>query len=286
MERKNLGILTTSNLSSMSETVTQTNEQSFKTDYALIIIAVVIVIGNSFVLWTVKSFSKRLVADIFISSLALLDITHTMTSILLAILFKWTLLQQQEEFTILCKIQAWFTVTTQTHSAFIVTLINVERLTAVSRPFFYKSCVNTHSAVKILILLLFVSICVASLPLIAWGNYVLLPKMALCIFAHDSDYAISILVIGYADFLIVFYCFFAIKISLKKFLERQARFAARRGAVVDLQARGVALSKTASLSFTQSQRLLKVTAMVSGLFYFSWLPLMVSQYTHKYTIQT
>ena len=277
MEKKNLSILTTLNLSSKTETVTQSNEEGFKTGYALIIIVVVIVIGNSFVLWTVKSFSKRLVADIFIFSLALLDILHTLTSILLAIIFKWTFLQNKE-FTILCKIQAWFTVTTQTQSAFIVTLINLERLTAVGRPFFYKTYVNMRMAVKILILLLFVSICVASLPLFAWGNYVLLPKMALCIFAHDSDYAIFILVIGFADFLVVFYCFFAIKISLKKFLERQARFAARRGAIVDLKARGVALTKTASLSFIQSQRLLKVTAMVSGLFYFSWLPLMVSNY--------
>ena len=228
METKNLSILTTLNLSSKMETVTQSEEEGFKTGYALIIIAVVIVIGNSFVLWTVKSFSKRLVADIFIFSLALLDILHTLTSILLAIIFKWTFLRNKQ-FTILCKIQAWFTVTTQTHSAFIVTLINVERLIAVGRPFFYKTYVNIRMAVKILVLLLFVSICVASLPLIVWGNYVSLPKMALCIFAHDSDYAIFILVIGYADFLVVFYCFFAIKISLKKFLERQARFAARRG---------------------------------------------------------
>ncbi len=274
MEMKNLSILMPLNLS--SKTGQQNEEEDFKTGYVLIIISVAIVIGNFFVLWTVRSFSKRLVTDIFICSLALLDITHTMTSILLAIIFKWTVIRHKKEFGVLCKIQAWFTVTTQIHSAFIVTLINLERLTAVSRPFFYKSYVNIRRAVKILIILLFVSICVSSLPLIAWGNYALLPKMALCIFSHDSDYAIFIVVIGYTDLLVVSYCFCAIKISLNKFMERQARFAARRGAIVDLQARGVALSKTASMSFIQSQRLLKVTAMISGLFYFSWLPLMVS----------
>ena len=277
----NLNILTALINLPSSKTETQSKdhkEERFETGYALIIISVVIVIGNSLVLWTVKSFSRRLVADIFISCLALLDIIHTMTSIVLAIVFKWTFLQQNKEFGILCKIQAWFTVTTQTHSAFIVTLINLERLTAVSRPFFYKSYVNTRMAVKVLILLLFISIFVSSLPLIAWGNYVLLPKMALCMFSHDSDYAILILVIGYADLLVVSYCFMAIKVSLKKFMQRQARFVARRGAIVDLQERGVTLTKTASHSFMQSQRMIKVTAMVSGLFYFSWLPLMVSRH--------
>lgn len=264
------------NFSSKKETQSGETEESFKTGYALVIISVAIVIGNSFVIWTVKSFGRRLVTDIFISSLALLDITHTMTSILLAIIFKWTSVENNEEFGILCKIQAWFTVTTQVQSAFIVTLINLERLTAVSRPFFYKSYVNNRRAIKTLIILLCISILVSSLPLIAWGNYVLLPKMSLCLFPHDSDYAILIVVIGYADMLVVSYCVLAIKISLKKFVNRQARFVARRGAIVDLQERGVVLTKTTSISFIQSQRLLKVTAMVSGLFYFSWLPLMVS----------
>ena len=276
METTNRTILMTSNFSSKTVTQSGEAEESFKTGYALVIISLAIVFGNSFVLWTVKCFGRRLVADIFISSLALLDITHTLTSILLAIIFKWTSVQYNEGFGILCKIQAWFTVTTQVQSAFIVTVINLERLTAVSRPFFYKSYVNTRRAIKALIILLFISIFVSSLPLIAWGNYVLLPKMSLCLFPHDSDYAILIVVIGYADMLIVSYCVLAIKISLKKFMKRQARFVARRGAIVDLQERGVALTKTTSISFLQSQRLLKVTAMVSGLFYFSWLPLMVS----------
>ena len=261
---------------SKAGTQSEETEESFKTGYALVIISLAIIIGNSFVLWTVKSFARRLVADIFISSLALLDITHTLTSILLAILFKWTSVQHNTEFGILCKIQAWFTVTTQVQSAFIVTVINLERLTAVSRPFFYKTYVNTRRAIKTLFILLSTSIFVSSLPLIAWGNYVLLPKMSLCLFPHDSDYAILIVVIGYADMLVVSYCVLAIKISLKKFMKRQARFVARRGAIVDLQERGVALTKTTSISIIQSQRLLKVTAMVSGLFYFSWLPLMVS----------
>ena len=276
METTNRTILMTLNVSSKTVKQSGEAEESFKTGYALVIISLAIVIGNSFVLWTVKCFGRRLVADIFISSLALLDITHTMTSILLAIIFKWTSVQYNEGFGILCKIQAWFTVTTQVQSAFIVTVINLERLTAVSRPFFYKSYVNTRRAIKALIILLFISIFVSSLPLIAWGNYVPLPKMSLCLFPHDSDYAILIVVIGYADMLIVSYCVLAIKISLKKFMKRQARFVARRGAIVDLQERGVALTKTTSISFLQSQRLLKVTAMVSGLFYFSWLPLMVS----------
>lgn len=270
-------ILTVFNLSS-TDTETQSQErENFKTGYALVIISVAIVIGNSLVLFTVKSFAKRLVADIFISSLALLDIIHTITSILLAILFKWTLIKQSERFGALCKTQAWITVTTQIHSAFIVTVINLERLTAVSRPFFYKSYVNTRRAVKTLVMLLLFSISISSLPLIAWGKYVLLPKMSLCLFYHDSDFAIIIVIIGYTDFLVVSYCFVAIKISLKKFMERQARFVARRGAIVDLQAGGIAqkMTKSASKSFIQSQRLLKVTAMVSGLFYFSWLPLMV-----------
>ena len=285
METSNQSILITpSNLLSNTETQFNGNGETFQTGYALIIVSVMIVIGNSFVLWTVKCFKKRLVADIFICSLALLDIVHTMSSVLLAIIFKWSLIQDSKKFEALCKTQAWFTVTTQIHSAFIVTLINLERLTAVSRPFFYKSCVTTYRAVKVVIILLFISICISSLPLIAWGNYVLLPRMSLCLFPHNGHYAIIILVIGYVDFLAVSYCVLSIKISLKKFINRQERFAARRGAIVDLQTGGVELTKTATMSFLQSQRLLKVTAIVSGLFYFSWLPLMVSIYKYYFNI--
>ena len=156
---------------------------------------------------------------------------------------------------------------------FIVTLITLERFVAVSRPFFYKTHANPA--------LFLVSVLISSAPLLGWDQYVSFPKVAVCMFPYDGSYAILLVVIGYADMVLVSYCFLAIRVSLKKFMKRQSYFARRRGAItgpppeMEEEENASSMSKNGAKAMEQSKRLLKVSAMVSFLFYFSWLPLMV-----------
>lgn len=264
-------------------------EGDYTTSYGLILMVIVIIVGNGLVLLTVKSFKRRLVADIFIFSLSLSDLTNTLTSVVLAIVFKFTLLHKsyggksQDVFPILCQTQAWFTVTTQFQSVFTVTLISLERFVAVSRPFFYKANINPPVALRILGVLFILSVSFSSAPLLGWDEYVSQPKLALCMFRYNSSYAILVVVIGYVHLVLVSYCFLAIRVSLKKFMKRQTYFVRRRGAIAGQQTgddnTSLKMTKGGEKSLEQSKRLLKVSAMVSFLFYFSWLPLIVSALT-------
>lgn len=266
---------------------TQTS-RDYTTSYGLILIAVVIIVGNSLVLATVKSFKRRrLVSDTLIFCLSLSDLTNALTSTTLAIIFKFTLLHKSTGgtsrglFRRLCQAQGWFIVTTQLQSVFIVTLITLERFVAVSRPFFYKTHANPPVAHRSLAALFLVSVLISSAPLLGWDQYVSFPKVAVCMFPYDGSYAILLVVIGYADMVLVSYCFLAIRVSLKKFMKRQSYFARRRGAItgpppeMEEEENASSMSKNGAKAMEQSKRLLKVSAMVSFLFYFSWLPLMV-----------
>ena len=182
-----------------------------------------------------------------------------------------------------CEFFGWIAFTTNSASMLILTIMAMERFMAIVKPFAYRSWV-TKRRVKI-------AVCVAvgfsasqsALPVVGLGRMKSYNKGAYCHFDYSQDsstsriYSTFILFYGFTMTIIVLLAYTVVFIKIRDLIQRHrkmsiaviARTSGRGGVTRESARRDVNLTVEKMFSY--------LTVALMLLFWFSWLPFLVSE---------
>jgi len=180
--------------------------------------------------------------------------------------------------TIACNFFGWVAFATNSGSMLILTLMSIERFAAIVNPFVYKAWVRPKKIVIVIILAEIFTAVHSTLPLIGVGRILPYNKGAYSHFDYSQHsigtiaYSIFIICYGFSMILVVMVAYSFVFHKIRDLIHRHRRMSSvRSGASLryDKSIRQMNLKTETMFSY------LTVALMV--LFWFSWLPFLVSQ---------
>ena len=187
-------------------------------------------LGNLLILIVLKLYRPWSIPDVLVFSLALSDLLNVIFPVqLLTVIPNILGISWSKE---ICAIYIWATYWFRMASVLTVSVISIDRLLSITKPFLYRSkVIHEVGKLKILMLVLWLIACiVAVLPFVDLGigktgyrngecHYQLLDLA-------PKGYAYGYLVeaIGLIQLVVVLYCYIVIKMTTSDFLRRQEKF--------------------------------------------------------------
>ena len=179
---------------------------------SLLLIFIIALIGNICTIAIVSRFKIHKVPDVLVIGLALTDLGSTVIPVSMS-LYSYITLNQFSQGSFACKFYATTAQFTRFSSVWIVTLVAVERYFAVNKPFVYRKYASPLKFVWILIGCWILAFALAIAPALD-GNTKVRQHDGYCLFSFTSAYAISIVVWGGIQFIVVFICFVLVTAKL------------------------------------------------------------------------
>ena len=188
---------------------------------SLLLIFVLSLVGNVCTIAIVSRFKTRTLPDILVISLACNDLIATIIPVTMT-LYSYFTLRQFEENGAACDFYGTIAQFTRYASAFIVTLISVERYLAVNRPFIYRKHATPFKCTVFLLCGCLVAFVLAIAPVLD-KNTSIISHDGFCLFDYSSTYANSIIVYGGVQFAVVLVCFVLVTTNLIKVYRRKKK---------------------------------------------------------------
>ena len=186
---------------------------------SLIVIFFFAFVGNICTVVIVSKFKIHRVPDVLVIGIACTDLVATLIPVPMA-LYAYLTLNQYGENSFTCKFFATIAHFTRYSSVLIVTLVAIERYFAINRPFIYRKYATPKRFVGILIVCWVVSFVYGIIPVVIPNSHVD-EYEGFCIFDITSHYAISVLVYGGTQFVVVFVCFVLVMVQLLQVYRRR-----------------------------------------------------------------
>ena len=244
-------------------------------------------LGNLLVLLSLKFQKHWLITDILLLSLSVADFVGGAFALQIVIFMNYFLQLKWTEFN--CGLYIVVGHSLRFASAGTVTLMAIDRAFMILKPLKYHTTVTTSRVKKLVVFTWVCAIFFASLPFMGVGKSGY--EDGKC-FYHLTDlgntYAILMLSVSFLLLTSVLVCYFAIKSSSAKFIERQERMniknksagtdpTRRSASEVPYECGRPKERRKSSLSGVREiQRLSRMMAVVVFLYYISWLPMLVS----------
>lgn len=265
-------------------------------------IFIISLIGNVATIGIISLFKERRVPDVLVLGLACTDLLATLVPVPMSI-FSYLSLKDFCQGSAMCHTYGTIAMFTRCSSVLITTVIAVERYLAICQPFFYKRhCTPVRFGI-VLLISYSIAFVLAIIPAVHPGIEII-SHHGFCMFDFASRYSIAVIVYGTILFVVMLICFILVTIVLLKHRIRQKGLKTatstpslkRRGnndSVKSLGSRdskrpvprlvsqisdvGRTLKRAASARFQYGVEIqfLWMFSAVVGLFYISWLPLVV-----------
>lgn len=251
-------------------------------------------LGNLLVLLSLKFQKQWLITDILLLSLSAADFVGGAFALQIVIFMNYFLQQKWTAFN--CGLYIVVGLSLRFASAGTVTLMAIDRAFMILKPLKYYTTITTSRVKKLVVFTWVCAILFASLPFMGVGKSGY--EDGKC-FYHLTDlgntYAILMLSVSFLLLTSVLVCYFAIKSSSAKFIERQKRMDIKnKSAGTDPTRRSASevpyecgysapecgrpkeRRKSNPSGVREIQRLSRMMAVVVFLYYISWLPMLVS----------
>lgn len=216
-------------------TDTKYNSGKYETGFLFIlpIIFVIILIGNTLLLFAIKSFRIHRVPDLLVGSLAGIDLLNDLGPVLMAIIVFQTEpdgfrgLQMEA----LCQFFNWMSSFLRLSASFIATLMALDCVCATLQPLYYRTKVTCVNVAKIIGCAVLSAAFISLWPAMGWGR--VYPHRGLCSFDFGSSFALFIAILGYVQLVVVLTSLFAVSRKMKGYENRLSRL--RRGRTLTFQ---------------------------------------------------
>ena len=187
----------------------------------LVLMQCFIIPGNSLVLASIISFTKRSVADVLIGCLALIDLVNGLGPVNISISMYFINLSgsnRLKDLEWLCLLYTWLSTCLRLMACFVATMMAIDRFAAILAPFFYRTRVTPRATCLCLLLVFMFCILTATLPLAISTIRTYIP---LCSFDFTSPFAAFIAVLGYLQLFVVVLSYLSVICGVNAFLSRQ-----------------------------------------------------------------
>lgn len=185
----------------------------------LVIILFLSLFGNVCTVAILSRFKSHKLPDVLVIGLACTDLVATCIPVPMS-LYSYITLNQFEEGTFACNFYGTVAQFTRYASVIIVTLISLERYFAINRPFLYRQYATPLKCIVVLICCWFIAFVLALVPALDSNTHIN-SHDGFCLFDFASNYAISVVVYGAVQFVIVFVCFVLVITTLIKVYHRR-----------------------------------------------------------------
>ncbi len=241
-------------------------------------INVCIVLLNALVLMVIMRFRTKNCIDILILGLASTDLTKGVVPVPMSVviyLSSWYL----KEGSIACQFFGWIAFTTNSASMLILTIMAIERLVAIIKPFAYRRLITKkRMKISVFVAVLF-SATVSVLPVLGIGQMVPYNQGAYCHFDYSKNstasrvYSIFILIYGLSMTIVVMVAYSVVFYKIRDLIKRHRRFSVAK-LLAKVSVTNGQQKKDINLKVERMFSYLTVGLML--LFWFSWLPFLVS----------
>lgn len=194
---------------------------NFERGLTAALIFCVSLIGNISTIGILAKFKVHKIPDVLVIGLAVTDLVATLIPVPMSI-YAYFYPYQFVCHTVPCDLYATVAQITRYSSALIVTMVSLERYSAVIHPFFYRKHATPGRFVVILILCWIVASSLAVVPALHSGTNII-PHEGFCLFDVASPYAYSVIVYSAIQYVIVFFCFVTVLVQLCLVYRRRKR---------------------------------------------------------------
>ncbi|XP_020614936.1 beta-2 adrenergic receptor-like, partial [Orbicella faveolata] len=227
-----------------------------------------------------------LITDVLLLSLSTADFVGGAFALQIVIFMNYFLLEKWTAFN--CGLYIVVVHSLRFASAGTVTLMAIDRAFMILKPFKYHTTITTSRVKKLVVFTWVGAILFASLPFMGVGKSGY--KDGKCLY-HLTDlgntYSVLILTVSFLLLTSVLVCYFAIKSSSTKFIQRQTRMDIKNKSAGTDATRGSSPKvpgcekpkerrKSNPSGVREIQRLSRMMAVVVFLYYISWLPMLIS----------
>ena len=256
-------------------------------------------IGNVCTLLILAAFKKHKVADVAVGGLAVTDLIATLGPVAMSI-YSYLTLNNFVEGSAECVVFATVAMFTRSSSCMIATATTVDRFIAICAPFFYKKHATPRAYAAVVCACWLFSVAVAIVPVLD-PNSPISSHGGFCLFDFTSYYALAIAIIALLQFVIVLVCFFLATVSLllksrsrlkrsglrqsERYQEKKLSLQSRRQTILERIHKFRRRTLSSFFQVRVEAEFVTMFAAVVALFYFSWLPIVVSSCQTCYSTQ-